>query len=220
MNLRTLGKAVVASLLATIAAVGICSADGIIIPEPPPDVPIEEISDLAIKYHRVQVEIRDQVATTRIDQVFLNDMPYDLEGTYIFPLPEEAAISEFAMYVDGERLEGQILDKDQARRIADLKALAIDSILDLRWSPDGRRLAFSSYNYATGKPGPIFVISAEGGEITRLATDDSGEKDYLYWSSDGKWISYNSDGMVKTRPEGAIWEADVSELLSAGESEQ
>ncbi len=117
MNLRTLGEAVAASLLATIVAVGICSADGIIIPEPPPDVPIEEISDLAIKYHRVQVEIRDQVATTRIDQVFLNDMPYDLEGTYIFPLPEEAAISEFAMYVDGERLEGQILDRDQARRI-------------------------------------------------------------------------------------------------------
>ena len=137
---------------------------------------------------------------------------------------------EYTWSPDGRELafssEGLILAipiaGGEARRIVDLKALAIDSILDLSWSPDGRHLAFSSYNYATGKPGPgpIFVVSAEGGEITRLATDDSGEKDELYWSPDGKWISYDSDGMVKTGPEGAIWEADVSELLSAGESEQ
>ncbi|HFD40946.1 MAG TPA: hypothetical protein ENJ31_13975, partial [Anaerolineae bacterium] len=37
-------------------------ADGIIIPEPPPDVPITEIPYLTIKYHRVTVTIEDQVA--------------------------------------------------------------------------------------------------------------------------------------------------------------
>ncbi len=50
--------------------------------------------------------------------------------------------------------------------------------------------------------------------------DDPGAKYYLWWSPDGKWISYQSDGFVKTRPEREMWEADVSELLSAGESEQ
>ena len=104
----------------------------------------------------------------------------------------------------------------EARRIADKKELGVDEVnYGLCWSPDGRKLAFASYNRVTGKPGPgpIFIVSAEGGEITRLATDDSGQKDYLYWSPDGKWISYNSDGMVKTGPEGAIWEADFEEIV-------
>ncbi|HUT15785.1 MAG TPA: VIT domain-containing protein, partial [Anaerolineae bacterium] len=93
----------------------VAHADGFIIPEPPPLV--ETVPDLAVKYHRVRVTIEDQVAETDIDQVFLNDSPYELEGTYIFPLPEEAAISDFAMFVDGERLSGKMLDKDEARRI-------------------------------------------------------------------------------------------------------
>lgn len=90
-------------------------ADGFIIPVPPPLV--ETVPDLAVKYHRVRVTIEDQVAETDIDQVFLNDSPYELEGTYIFPLPEEAAISDFAMFVDGKKLSGKMLDKDEARRI-------------------------------------------------------------------------------------------------------
>ena len=92
-------------------------ADGIVIPHPPPDVPIVEVPFLTIKYHRVTVSIEDQVATTHVDQVFVNEGRHEVEGTYIFPLPEEATISEFSMWVDGERLEGQVLERDEARRI-------------------------------------------------------------------------------------------------------
>ena len=92
-------------------------ADGIVIPEPPPDVPIAEVPYLTIKYHRVTVTIEDQVATTHVDQVFVNEGRHEVEGTYIFPLPEEATISEFAMWVDGQKLEGQVLERDEARRI-------------------------------------------------------------------------------------------------------
>jgi Ca-activated chloride channel family protein len=91
-------------------------ADGIIIPGPPPG-PIVDVPWLTIKYHHVTVTIDGRVATTRIDQIFLNEADHPVEGTYIFPLPEEAAIGEFAMWVDGDRLEGQILDRDEARRI-------------------------------------------------------------------------------------------------------
>jgi Ca-activated chloride channel family protein len=92
-------------------------ADGIIIPEPVPPISIVDVPYLTIKYHRVTVTIEDQVATTRVDQVFVNEGPHEVEGTYIFPLPEEATISEFAMWVDGEKLEGQVLERDEARRI-------------------------------------------------------------------------------------------------------
>ncbi|MGC8782494.1 MAG: VIT domain-containing protein, partial [Anaerolineae bacterium] len=65
------------------------AADGIIIPVPPPDRPISwRAVPLTIKYHRVTTAITDQVAITHVDQAFVNDAPYSVEGTYIFPLPE------------------------------------------------------------------------------------------------------------------------------------
>ena len=94
-------------------------ADGIIIPDPPPGpepLPLAE-SWLTIRYHHVNVTIEDQVAVTRVEQEFLNEHEWECEGVYIFPLPEGAAVSKFVMWVDGEPVEGQILEADEARAI-------------------------------------------------------------------------------------------------------
>jgi Ca-activated chloride channel family protein len=94
-------------------------ADGVIIPDPipmPEPIPLEE-TWLTIRYHRVDVTIEDQVAVTHVEQEFVNEHDWECEGTYVFPLPEGAAVSEFAMWVDGERVEGQILGADEARAI-------------------------------------------------------------------------------------------------------
>jgi Ca-activated chloride channel family protein len=115
-RMQTLCGILLALILLTIP-VAPALADGIVVPEPPPDVPIVDVPYLTIKYHRVTVTIEDQVATTRVDQVFVNEGRHEVEGTYIFPLPEEAAISEFAMWVDGEKLDGQVLERDEARQI-------------------------------------------------------------------------------------------------------
>ena len=53
-----------------------------------------------------------------------------------------------------------------------------------------------------------------------LASDDDGWKDWIYPSPDGKWISYNAEDYVKTRPEGTIWEVDVEELLKGVKKQQ
>jgi Ca-activated chloride channel family protein len=89
-------------------------ADGFIIPNPRRG---EVIPPLTVKSHRVMVEIRDQAARTSVDEVFINNYHRDIEGTFIFPLPENAAVSEFAMYVGDKKIEGEILDSRQARRI-------------------------------------------------------------------------------------------------------
>ncbi|MFL7793687.1 MAG: VIT domain-containing protein, partial [Anaerolineae bacterium] len=103
-------------LLLTITAPAL--ADGIVVPDPPPDpMPMEEMPWLTIRYHRVDVTIENQVATTRVEQEFVNEYDWEAEGTYIFPLPEGAAVSEFAMWVDGKRVEGSILEADEARAI-------------------------------------------------------------------------------------------------------
>jgi len=72
-----------------------------------------------IRAHRVDVDIENQVATTRIEQVFYNESNRPAEGTYIFPLPVGAAVSDLVMWVDGRPIEAKILDADEARAIYD-----------------------------------------------------------------------------------------------------
>ncbi len=95
------------------------SADGIIIPDPPPCWPdgcyrpVMEL--LVIKYHHVEVEINEQVAITRVDQVFYNPNDYTVEGTYTFPLPPGAVVTNFKLWIDGQAVEGKVLEAGAAR---------------------------------------------------------------------------------------------------------
>ncbi len=91
-------------------------ADGIIIPEPPFPGPFP-IQQLNIRYHRVQVQIEDQVAITRVDQVFHNPNTFVIEGEYVFPLPKDAVVTNFKLWIDGEPVEGEILSAEEARRM-------------------------------------------------------------------------------------------------------
>jgi Ca-activated chloride channel family protein len=108
--------ALILTLLLTLAPGGAALAQGFIIPVPPrPPEPLPP--NPVIRYHHVDVEIDGQVARTTVDQVFINSFHRDIEGTYIFPLPQGAAISDFSMYVNGRELRGEILGRDEARRI-------------------------------------------------------------------------------------------------------
>jgi Ca-activated chloride channel family protein len=72
-----------------------------------------------IRAHHVDVEIDNQIATTRIEQVFFNESNRVAEGTYVFPLPVGAAVSDLVMWVDGKPIEAKILDAEEARDIYD-----------------------------------------------------------------------------------------------------
>lgn len=121
-TLRPLSKWIFCLALAFGAALGFTEtarADGIIIPDPPPHpepVPLDE-SWLSIRYHRVTVSIENQIAVTRVEQEFVNDLDWEVEGTYIFPIPEGATISKFVIWVDGVPLESRILPAEEARQI-------------------------------------------------------------------------------------------------------
>ncbi|MCL4731621.1 MAG: VWA domain-containing protein, partial [Planctomycetes bacterium] len=109
-----------AALIATLA--GAAAAQGIVIdrrvrPEPMPrprPVPVENIR---VKSHQVETVIDGQGATTTITQTFFNPNGWQLEGTYIFPLPAEAAINGFEMTMDGKMVKGELLPADKARHI-------------------------------------------------------------------------------------------------------
>jgi Ca-activated chloride channel family protein len=105
---------ILTGLVLAAAAVPSLRADGFIIPDRRPG---ERVPPLSVKYHRVKVEISGQVARTSVDQVFVNPSDRDIEGTYIFPVPEGASVSDFAMFIGNERVRGEILESAEARRI-------------------------------------------------------------------------------------------------------
>jgi len=86
-------------------------SSGILIPKD------KSLPPLAIKHQRVDIQVKDGVATARIEQVFKNSVNRDLEAVYVFPLPENAAIGDFAMYINGKRMSGELVEKDKARKI-------------------------------------------------------------------------------------------------------
>jgi Ca-activated chloride channel family protein len=107
MRRTILGIAALALALAPSAA----SAIGILIPTD------QSLGPMAIESHRVEVEITDRAAVTKVDQVFLNGTDQILEATYIFPLPPGSSVSQFALWINGQRTEGEVLEHDAAARI-------------------------------------------------------------------------------------------------------
>lgn len=72
---------------------------------------------LTVGFHKVKVEIRDQIARTTIEQSFVNHTPRRLEGIFHFPLPQDASISGFGMWINGELIEADVVEKQRAREI-------------------------------------------------------------------------------------------------------
>lgn len=124
-NITSLLCAMIVGFLAVISA----NAQGTIVPRmceitrcpqpprPPRPAPVPNI--LPIKSINVDVKINGQVSTTHVEQVFRNDSPYTLEGTYFFPIPETAWIVEFAIWENGKKLVGEVRSREEARRIYD-----------------------------------------------------------------------------------------------------
>ena len=65
----------------------------------------------------VQVEIDGQLAKTALDQSFRNPNSRRLEGTYLFPLPPNAAVKDLSLYIDGKPVKCEVLDAKKARQI-------------------------------------------------------------------------------------------------------
>ena len=59
----------------------------------------EEYSKMWIKSVAVDIDIQDQIAVTHVDQIFYNEMTTSVEAIYIFPLPENAMITELIYWV-------------------------------------------------------------------------------------------------------------------------
>ena len=108
-----------AALVATAAwlCLGTAGAAGLL-------TPVDgSVPPLSIKAQQVDVLIEDGYAITTVEQVFHNPHPQDLEAHYSFPVPEQGAVAEFTLWIDGKPVVGEVLEKTAARQIyADEKA--------------------------------------------------------------------------------------------------
>src|SRR5262249_28825098 len=72
---------------------------------------------LSVGYHKVSVDIRDQIARTTIEESFVNHTDATLEGQFHFPLPQDASISGFGMWIGEQLVEADVVEKQRAREI-------------------------------------------------------------------------------------------------------
>jgi len=79
-----------------------------------PYTPSEPIS---IESETIDIDVEDQFARVKISQVFRNNTPIDLEGIYMFPLPPNANISNFSLWLDDVELTSEMLGAVEANTI-------------------------------------------------------------------------------------------------------
>ena len=168
-------------------------AQGVIFPRPcprpviycpPPQQPIPQ-QPLRVKSIRFSTKIDNQVAVTRVEQVFLNETPYTLEGVYFFPLPDQVSITEFAMWDGQTRLVGETRSREEARRI-------YNEIVRSRRDP--ALLEYAGKDLFQASIFPIPPNSEKKIELTysQLLTGESGAVSYRYPLGTG----WRANGMV------------------------
>jgi Ca-activated chloride channel family protein len=88
---------------------------GVIIPKSFSDRP--DPSVLSLRQMKVDIRISGQFATVRMTQIFQNHRDRDLEGQYVFRTPEGAEIANFAIWEDGQRIPGVVIERKRAREL-------------------------------------------------------------------------------------------------------
>jgi Ca-activated chloride channel family protein len=113
MNLR-LRASWILSIFAMLGSVQAVQGQGLII-DRRPHIPIAHSYE--VREVGINARVRDQVAEVQVSQTFYNPGSFVIEAEYLFPMPEDGAIQNFVLMVDGKEMPGRLLPKDEARRI-------------------------------------------------------------------------------------------------------
>ena len=76
----------------------------------------DKTARLALRSLRASAELAGDLAETRVEHVFHNDGDERLEGTFRFPLPEEASLVGLSMEIDGKMMDGELVEIEKARK--------------------------------------------------------------------------------------------------------
>lgn len=74
----------------------------------------EDYHPIWLKSYDVDVTVTDQMAVTHVDHVFKNETNRELEGIFIFPLPENAIVTDLVLWEGGVPWHGTVMQSDTA----------------------------------------------------------------------------------------------------------
>lgn len=89
------------------------AAQGMLIPRGDGAAPLRQT------LQTVRFEVTDELAVAHVTHEFRNDSDATLEAVYYFTLPKGATTTDFAMWIGGERVKGEVLPRERARAIYD-----------------------------------------------------------------------------------------------------
>jgi Ca-activated chloride channel family protein len=126
---------------------------------------------LEMKQHDVHVTINNGVAVTEVDEVFVNTENRVVEALYTFPVPKQASVANFSMWIGGKEMIGEVVEKQRARQI-------YDSYKQVRRDPG----LLEQVDYRTFEM-RIFPIPARGEQRVRITY-------YQELDFDHDWANY------------------------------
>lgn len=185
------------------AAAAPLSAQGVIVPgecqrcepwvrqRPWDALPVESVT--------LETTIEGQVATTHVTQVFRNETSGVMEGTFFFPIPSDASITEFAIWDGDRRLVGEVRPREEARRI-------YEGIV--RRQRDPGLLEYAGENLFQARIFPIPARDRKKLELTytQVLRADNGTVGYRYPLGTGRNAARieRVSGRVTVRASGAV----------------
>ncbi|MFH0910435.1 MAG: VIT domain-containing protein [Planctomycetota bacterium] len=72
---------------------------------------------LPLKHTDVKARVEAFLATVQVKQEYENPYEEKIEAVYVFPLPQDAAVTDFLLVIGDRRIRGMIREKEEAKRI-------------------------------------------------------------------------------------------------------
>lgn len=136
---------------------------------------------LEVSKQAVRAVLRDGLAETEVDQTFANPGGRKVEGWYWFTVPERAVVTSFAVETDGQLVEGEVIEKQEAAARYQAAVRAAHEPALLEWI-DGR--SYRARIYPVPASGSRRVVL----RYLELLGSHAGRFEYVYplRASDGK----------------------------------
>lgn len=81
-------------------------------------------TELQIQDHIVNVTIEDGYAITSVENTFYNSSNNELEAVYEFPVPKNGTVAEFTVWIDGNAVIGEVVEKERAKKLYETEKAA------------------------------------------------------------------------------------------------